>query len=68
MESLAKAENSQSFNVYSDEYLNGTAELKLKASKFTNINSLTIRIDANLSGEEKTVSKLGTMDIIGTTG
>ena len=68
MESLAKAENSQSFNVYSDEYLNGTAELKLKASKFTNIKSLTIRIDANLSGEEKTVSKLGTMDIIGTTG
>jgi thioredoxin len=67
MESLVKAENSQSFNVYSDEYVNGTSELKLKASKFTNIKSLTIRIDANLSGEEKTVSKLGTVDIIGTT-
>jgi thioredoxin len=67
MESLAKAENSQSFNIYSDEYVNGTAELKLKASKFTNIKSLTIRIDANMSGEEKTVSKVGVMDIIGTT-
>jgi hypothetical protein len=65
MESLARAENSQSFNVYSDEYNNGTTELKLKASKFTGIKSLTIRVDANLSGEEKTLTKIGQMDIIG---
>lgn len=63
--SLAKAENTQAFNVYSDEYVNGTAELKLKASKFTSIKSLTIRIDANMSGEEKAVSKVGLIDIIG---
>lgn len=62
---LAKAENTQAFNVYSDEYVNGTAELKLKASKFTSIKSLTIRIDANMSGEEKVVSKVGIMDIVG---
>jgi thioredoxin len=64
--SLAKAENTQAFNVYSDEYVNGTAELKLKASKFKGVKSLTIRIDANMSGEEKVVSKIGVMDIIGT--
>ncbi|TVY82852.1 Thioredoxin-like protein [Lachnellula suecica] len=63
--SLSKAENSQAFNVFSDEYVDGKAELKLKASKFTAIKSLTIRIDANLSGDEKTVSKIGTLDIIG---
>lgn len=65
MESLAKAENTQAFNVYSDEYVNGVADLKLKASKFTGCKSLTIRIDANLSGEESKVTKIGTMDIIG---
>lgn len=65
MESIGKAENTQSFNVYSDEYVNGVAELKLKASKFTGIKSLTIRIDANLSGEPTTISKIGAMDIIG---
>jgi thiol-disulfide isomerase/thioredoxin len=65
MESLSRAENSQSFNIYSDDYVNGTAELKLKASKFTAVKSLTIRIDANMSGEEKIVSKVGQMDIIG---
>lgn len=65
MESLAKAENTQAFNVYSDEYVNGVADLKLKASKFTSIKSLTIRVDANLSGEDKTVSKVGKLDIIG---
>ena len=42
------------------------AELKLKASKFTGVKSLTIRIDANMSGETSTVSKIGAMDIIGT--
>jgi thioredoxin len=65
MESLAKAENAQAFNIFSDEYVDGKAELKLKASKFTAIKSLTIRVDANLSGEEKTISKIGTIDIIG---
>jgi thioredoxin len=65
MEALSKAENIQAFNVFSDEYVDGKAELKLKASKFTGIKSLTIRIDANLSGEEKTITKIGTMDIIG---
>jgi len=66
MESMAKAENTQSFNIYSDEYVNGVAELKLKASKFTGIKSLTIRVDTNMSGEPGTVSKIGAMDIIGT--
>jgi thioredoxin len=64
--SIGKAENTQSFNIYSDEYVNGVAELKLKASKFTGVKSLTIRIDANMSGETSTVSKIGAMDIIGT--
>jgi hypothetical protein len=64
--SIGKAENTQSFNIYSDEYVNGVAELKLKASKFTGVKSLTIRIDANMSGEMSTVSKIGAMDIIGT--
>ena len=64
--SIAKAENTQSFNIYSDEYVNGVAELKLKASKFTGVKSLTIRVDANMSGETATVSKIGAMDIIGT--
>lgn len=65
MDSLAKAENSQSFNIYSDEYVNGTAELKLKASKFNAIKSLMIRIDANMSGEATIVSKVGQLDLIG---
>ncbi|CZR54575.1 uncharacterized protein PAC_04459 [Phialocephala subalpina] len=65
MDSLAKGENTQSFNVYSDEYTNGTTELKLKASKFKAIKSLTIRIDANLSGEATTITKIKDMDIIG---
>jgi thioredoxin len=63
---IGKAENTQSFNIYSDEYINGVAELKLKASKFTGVKSLTIRIDANMSGEPATVTKIGAMDIIGT--
>ncbi|CAG8973851.1 hypothetical protein HYALB_00005597 [Hymenoscyphus albidus] len=65
MESLSKAENTQAINIFSDEYVNGVADLKLKASKFTGCKSLTIRIDANLSGEESKVTKIGTMDIIG---
>jgi thioredoxin len=64
--SIGEAENTQSFNIYSDEYVNGVAELKLKASKFTGVKSLTIRIDANMSGEMSTISKIGAMDIIGT--
>lgn len=64
-ESISKAENTQSFNVYSDEYNNGVTELKLKASKFTGVKSLTIRVDANLSGEEKTVTKIGVMEVVG---
>jgi len=65
MDSIAKAENTQAFNVFSDEYVDGTAELKLKASKFTGIKSLTIRVDANLSGEEKIICKVGKMEIVG---
>lgn len=65
MEALSKAENTQAFNVFSDEYVDGKAELKLKASKFTGIKSLTIRVDANLSGDQKTITKIGTMDIVG---
>ncbi|KUJ12877.1 thiol-disulfide exchange intermediate [Mollisia scopiformis] len=64
MESISKAENTQAFNIYSDEYTNGTTELKLKASKFKSVKSLTIRIDANISGEAKTITKVKEMDII----
>jgi thioredoxin len=66
MDAVGKAENTQAFNIYSDEYANGVAELKLKASKFTNIKSLTIRIDANMSGEDATATKVGKLEIIGT--
>lgn len=65
MESISKAENTQAFNVFSDEYVNGVAELKLKASKFTGIRSLTIRVDANLSGDDSTVSKIEKFEIVG---
>lgn len=65
MESISKADNTQAFNVFSDEYVNGVAELKLKASKFTEIKSLTIRVDANLSGDDSTVSKIAKFEIIG---
>ena len=65
MESIGKAENTQAFNIFSDEYVNGVAELKLKASKFTGVKSLTIRIDANMSGEPATITKIGALDIIG---
>lgn len=64
-DSISKAENTQSYNVYSDEYNNGVTELKLKSSKFTGVKSLTIRIDANLSGEEKTITKIGQMEVVG---
>lgn len=66
MDAIAKAENTQSFNIYSDEYVNGVAELKLKASKFTSIKGLTIRIDANMSGDDSTITKVGKFEIIGT--
>jgi thiol-disulfide isomerase/thioredoxin len=62
---MKSAENTQSFNIFSDEYVNGTTELKLKASKFTGVKSLTVRVVANMSGEESTISKIGEMDIIG---
>lgn len=65
MESISKAENTQAFNVFSDEYVDGTAELKLKASKFTGIKSMTIRVDANLSGEDKVICKVGRMELVG---
>lgn len=65
MESISKSDNTQAINVFSDEYVNGVAELKLKASKFTAIKSLTIRVDANLSGDDSTVSKIGKFEIIG---
>lgn len=67
MDSVKKAEKSQSFNVYSDEYNGGKTDLKLKASVFTNIKSMTIRIDINLSGDEASSTKIGEMDIIGVT-
>jgi hypothetical protein len=63
--SLVKAENTQAFNVFSDEYVDGVAELKMKASKFTGIKSLLIRVDTNLSGEETKISKIKTLDFIG---
>lgn len=65
MESVKKVEKSQSFNVYSDEYNGGKTELKLKASVFTGITSIAIRIDANLSGDETTVTKIAEMDLVG---
>lgn len=65
LNALIKATEVQSFSVYSDEYTNGTIELKLKSAKFKNISSLTILIDSNLSGEADTVTKVGQVDIIG---
>jgi len=62
---LQKAENTQAFNVFSDEYVNGVAELKLKASKFKGVKSLVIRVDANMSGEETTITKIGQLDVVG---
>jgi len=65
MVSVSKTEKSQAINVFSDEYSHGVAELKLKASKFSGVKSLMIRVDANLSGEDGTVTKIGEMDLIG---
>lgn len=65
MESLTKAENVQSFNIFTDEYNDGTAKLKLKASKFSSIRSLTIRIDRNLSGDTSIATTIGKIDISG---
>jgi hypothetical protein len=31
------------------------------------VKSLTIRVDANLSGEEKTITKIGQMEVVGVT-
>lgn len=62
---LARAENVQSFSLYSDEYAAGTAELKFKTAKFANVKSLTILVDANISGDAATVTKIGQLDLIG---
>ncbi|POS87292.1 hypothetical protein EPUL_002275 [Erysiphe pulchra] len=65
MNSLSKAENVQSFNIFTDEYIDGTAKLKLKASKFSSIKSLTLRIDSNLSGDASMATTIGKIDISG---
>lgn len=65
MDSVSKTEKSQAINVFSDEYNHGVAELKLKASKFSGVKSLMIRVDANLSGEDGMITKIGEMDLIG---
>ncbi|KAI1001513.1 hypothetical protein K3495_g6687 [Podosphaera aphanis] len=65
MESLSKAENIQEFQIFSDDYVNGIAVLKLKGSKFSGIKSLTIRVDSNMSGEPGTVTKISQMEIFG---
>ncbi|CZT42015.1 uncharacterized protein RSE6_01841 [Rhynchosporium secalis] len=65
-ESLKIAEADQSFNVFSDEFVDGKVELKLKGSKFgKGVKSLLVRVERNLSGEEKTVTKIGEMDVLG---
>ncbi|KAG9241564.1 thiol-disulfide exchange intermediate [Calycina marina] len=67
MESVAKAEKEQKFHIFSDEYADGkTAELVLKKSKFQGVKSLTIKVDGNLSGDEKMVTKIGEVEILGT--
>lgn len=66
--SMAKAENTQAFNVFSDEYVQGKVELKLKGSKFGaagGVTNLLVRVDRNLSGEEGVLTKIGEVDIIG---
>lgn len=65
MNSISKAESVQSFNIFTDEYIDGTARLKLKASKFGSVKSLTIRIDNNLSGDLSKVTTIGKIDITG---
>ncbi|KAL2066817.1 hypothetical protein VTL71DRAFT_1241 [Oculimacula yallundae] len=63
--SIGKAEADQSFNVFSDEYVDGKVELKLKGSKFgKGVKSLLIRVERNLGGEEG-VTKIGEMDVQG---
>ncbi|PBP23608.1 thioredoxin [Diplocarpon rosae] len=65
--SLSKAENTQAFNVFSDEYVEGRVELKLKASKFgaeQGVRNLVVKIEKNL-GEEGTITKVGEVDVVG---
>lgn len=66
--SLGKAEGTQAFNVFSDEYVGGTAELKLKGSKFggkEGVRSLVLVVEKNLSGEEKSGTKIARVEILG---
>lgn len=65
MNALIKAESVQSFVLFSDEYVKGSAELKLKAAKFTKTKSLTILIETNINEDQTTTTKLGQIDIIG---
>lgn len=65
MNALIKAENVQSFALYSDEYSKGTTELKLKSAKFKAVKSITILIDSNVSGDAEKTTKVGQLDLIG---
>ena len=61
---LVKAENVQSFSLYSDDYVNASTTLQLKPGKFKGITSLTILIDANISTTGAT--QISQIDLVGT--
>jgi len=65
MESVTTTESKQAFNIYSDEYVDGVAELKLKHSKFGSVRSLVVRVDANMSGEAGTMTRIKAFDVVG---
>lgn len=65
MNALLKAENVQSFTLFSDEYSKGTAELKLKSAKFTKTKCLTVLIASNISADAAVATKIGQLDVIG---
>ncbi|PVH77541.1 thioredoxin-domain-containing protein [Cadophora sp. DSE1049] len=70
--SMAKAENEQRFEVFSDEFVDGVVVLKLKGSKFgasagagNGVKSLLVRVERNLGGGDGGVTKIGEMDVLG---
>lgn len=65
LNALMKAETVQSLTAFSDEYVKGTIELKLKAGKFVKTKSLTILVDANIGGDLSTITKVSRIDVIG---
>lgn len=64
-EMFKKADGVQVFSLYSDEYTNGIAELKLKASRFKACKDVTILVEKALAGDD-TMSRIAWIDLVGT--